>query len=85
MISDSSISLILLSGNHSLNLVLSVGNITNFTMLSVSSMLPQIVCNESEYFMFSNIDLILIRNLMFIGCGDSKITTSNIAIENSTF
>lgn len=85
MISDSSVSLILLSGNHSLNLVMSVGNITNFTMLSISSILPQIMCNESEYFMLSNIDLILIQNLMFIGCGNNKITKSNIVLENSTF
>ena len=83
MTSDLSITLIFLSGNHSLNVVMSVSNITNFTMLS--STLPQIACDQSEYFAFFNVGLVLIQNLMFIGCGGSKITASNITVENSTF
>ena len=85
MISDSSITLIFLSGNHSLNLTMSVSNITNLTMLSVSSTLPQIMCHQGEYFSFFNISQVLIRTLRFIGCGDGKATISNITIDKSIF
>ena len=85
MISDSSITLIFLSGNHSLELILSVSNITNLTTLSMSSTLPQIMCHQNEYFTFFNISLVLIQKLIFTGCGDSKVIISNITIENSTF
>ena len=85
MISDSSITLIFLSGNHSLNLTMSVSNITNLTMLSVSSTLPQIMCHQGEYFSFFNISQVLIRSLRFIGCGDDKATISNITIDKSIF
>lgn len=84
-ISDSSITLIFLSGNHSLDLTMSVSNITNLMMLSTSSTLPQITCNQDEHFMFFNIVQVLIQNLTFTGCGDSKAMFSNITIENSIF
>ena len=81
--------LMLLSGNHTLNTDLSVSNINNFFMLSnaTSDGVHVIIsCQYQVSFNFKNMTELSIKGLMFIGCGGNTFSSiKNFTIENSTF
>ena len=86
---NSSTTLVFLPGIHRLNLEVSVSGISNFSMLSKSTLegfQVNISCYQSASFKFDNMDNLLIRGLKFIGCGDNKaLSVKLFNIENSIF
>ena len=86
LLSDSRISLNFLPGKHNLEVIFSVANITELIMLSNSSSLPAITCQQNGSFMFAQISYVLIQNLKFAGCGGNNVNSlDHLTIENSIF
>ena len=69
---DINMTLLLLPGNHSLNVNLSFSNLINFTMYSESS--ATVICEPSVLVTFENIERVFIRNIIFIGCGENLVS-----------
>ena len=70
-IDDVNITLIILPGNHSLFVNLSLSNLTN--LLVYSNFSATVVCESSSHFSFESIEFAYIRNLNFIGCGGNSV------------
>ena len=73
--------LILLPGNHSLDLELSIQNITFLSIVQYSFISETvyisdtfITCHQSARFMFVNINIVSIRGLTFLGCMNTNVT-----------
>ena len=85
-VNDLNITLIFLPGNHSLDVAMSVKNTTKLKMLSSSSTLPFVTCQQNANFTLIKIGQVLIQNLKFVGCGDGKVANiRNFTIDSSTF
>ena len=86
---SSNVSLIILSGTHTLNTNLSISNIKNCFMLtnSTSDSTHYIIsCQYQVSFNFEKMTELWIKGLMFIGCGSNTFSSiRNFTIENSTF
>ena len=82
--------LIFLAGNHTLDTVLFISNISNFSMLTTSTsegtQYVFIVCKDHAHLIFDLADDLWINGLKFIGCGSNRFTSvKNFMIDNSTF
>ena len=76
--------LIMLPGNHSLNMNLSFSDLINFTVYSES--LATVVCGSSVLMSFENIERIYIQNMVFVGCGGNLITNiDEFILQKTTF
>ena len=87
---DSNTTLIITGESHSLNVGLSVSNITSFFFLSVNNTnhnsIPVITCNKSANFSFTNISSIHFNGLKFNGCNDNRFESiDQLSIEYSKF
>lgn len=84
---DSNATLILLPGNHTLNSELQVENLNTFIMYSNSTnVITWIVCTEYGSFTFNDIESIEIRDLAFMGCGETVvIQVRNFVVHGSIF
>ena len=77
--------LIFQPGNHSLNSVLSVSNITMLSMHASSSN-TVIMCNGLGRFDLSSIPVIHVSNITFIGCPGNKVeSVQQFTLEYSSF
>ena len=80
---DTSITLNVLSGVHSLNTNLSISNLAN---LSIHSDNATIVCESDSHFIFQSIELLFVRNMTFIGCGNNLVSdVREFLLQESTF
>ena len=80
------VTLLLLPGNHSLDVKLSLSNISEFRMLNSQSTSAEIFCESPAGILIEEVDTILVNGLTFVGCGE--IVFNNIfhlLINNSTF
>ena len=77
--------LIFQPGNHSLNTVLSVSNITMLSM-HTSSSITVILCNGLGRFDLSSIPVVHVRNITFISCPGNKVeSVHHFTLEYSSF
>lgn len=73
-------------GNHSLDAMLSVSNISEFQMVSNDTLMTSIYCAPSGRIEIFDINTTLISGLRLIGCGDNSVShVDNLTIWNSTF
>ena len=82
--------LIFLAGNHTLDTVLFISNISNFSMLTTSTSEGTryvfIVCKDHAQLIFDLTDDLWINGLKFIRCGSNRFTSvKNFMIDNCTF
>ena len=78
--------LLILSGNHSLDSTILVADITFFSMLSHLSSSPNIRCHQYASIKLHNISNVMIRGLIFYGCGENMITSvDRLTVQNSSF
>lgn len=88
---NSSTTLIVTSGDHSLDLDLSVSNVEGFYMLPVNSTYPDatqinITCSGSSRFIFYNVGQVYLSGVTFTGCdGIPFELVGRMTIENSIF
>ena len=87
---SSNTTLIFLSGNHSLDVELLVGNANAFSMLSISTTSSGTVLisctSHVGVFKFENISSIHISGITFYGCINSRLTSvDHFFLENSSF
>ena len=81
---DANMTLLMLPGNHSLNVNLSFSNLINLTMYSESS--TTIVCEPSVLVTFENIEWVFIQNIVFIGCGGNLVrNVDDFILRDTTF
>ena len=82
--SDVNMTLVMLPGNHSLNVNLSFSNSINFTMYSES--LATVTCESSVFLSFENIERVYIQNINFIGCGGNLARNiDDFVLQETTF
>ena len=75
--------LIFLSGKHSLKSVLSISNISTFSINSRSS---TITCDSFGRFDISNVHAVRVSNLTFVGCTGNKVeSVTEFTLEYSNF
>ena len=80
--------LILLSGNHSLNSIISIADIAYLSMLTYysSSSFSTVQCQRNASISFSNITNVTIHGLVFYGCGENTISSvDELIIQNCSF
>ena len=82
-----SMALLFLSGNHIINVKLSVGNLDMFSMSNFNEETVSITCSsQSGSFDISQTTTVSVRNLHIIGCGGIYIKhVSQFILENTTF
>ena len=86
-------SLILTSGRHYLNKVLSVKNVNLFELVALDldnttdqSESVHIICNSKAYLQFMLCDCVHIKQVTLIGCGGSRVdSVDRFSLHNSTF
>ena len=82
---NSSTTLFISEGNHSLNTVLSVSNTMEFSMLSTNTS-SDIICSQHSPLNFSNVTHVNIEGLTFIGCGGNTMeSVKQLTIRRSNF
>ena len=78
--------LIILPGNHTTGSIISITNVANFSLFALSSISPNIVCQQNASFNFDNIDNILLKGLIFIGCGGNRIiSVGHLTVDSCLF
>ena len=83
---DLNVSLIFLSGNHSLTKQLNISNVNIITLSAHSIVLPAIVCKRNASIVLSNIHNAYIGNIDIIGCHGHKMNKiERLVVENSSF
>ena len=90
---ESDLTLIFHSGNHTLDSDLSFHNISSLTMAKKSSTLTSnneteiiIVCNTYAHFEFESLKVVRIIRLKFVGCSRNKAkSVSQLIVEDSSF
>ena len=81
---NSTLRLIFLPGNHSLESKLFIANISILTMFSINSS-AMIICDHFGRFEFESIDVVNISDLTFLGCAGSKFkSVDQLTLENSS-
>ena len=84
--SDVNTALIMLPGEHSLNVNISISNVENITMYSLTDISATITCVSSSRFSFDSIALVSIRNVNFMGCGGNMVNdVSEFLLQEVTF
>ena len=81
-------SLLLLSGNYSLNSYTFIADINYFSMLTFhsSSSISIIHCQHNASISLSNISTVMIHGLAFYGCGNNKISSvDKLTIQSCSF
>ena len=77
--------LILLPGNHSLDLQLSIRNIT-FVFIETTHSDISITCRQSARFTFETINVVSMRGLVLFGCVNNEVTkVEQFTLEDCTF
>ena len=77
-----------LPGNHTLDQDLSISNVSNMSMVAISSYQAQVrvVCQAKVSFIINSTDFLLIRGLIFAGCGSNRITSvTKFMVKNVLF
>lgn len=83
---DSRITLIFQPGNHSLDVGMSVVNITEFRMVNSQSNNSSISCKDQTRILLGKVGNASIRGLTFVGCGEIAFNeVYQLHIENSVF
>ena len=89
---DSNTTLNFLPGNHSLDVEISISNISELRMLtndspaSSTNLTVTILCDSRARFNIEVVNKVFINGLSFIGCGDNTFSkVDQIVIEDSTF
>ena len=79
--------LIFLSGNYSLNVNISLSNFQTLEMYPVDDNATTIVsCELSVHFTFESAELVSIRRMIFIGCGNNLVKNiNNIVLQETLF
>ena len=78
--------IVLLSGNHSLVIPLSVMNKERFLMIGSSNTAPRVTCTSTGNLSLTSIDLVMIRGISFLGCGHNTATSIvNFTMQDTTF
>ena len=79
--------LVLLPGNHSLNVSIQMGNLSEFRMeTSTLGSYTDIVCTESANLYLHHIDEVYISGVKFVGCEGSRFESVNqVSLENVTY
>ena len=84
----SNTTLILLPGNHSLDLQLSIRSISFLSVDSntTSHSVTSITCNQSARFTFESINVVSMRGLVLFGCVNNEVTkVEQFTLEDCTF
>lgn len=80
------LSLLLLSGDHSLYSELAIANVSSFRMMSSESSDISVMCSQSARLTFSRVNVVKIEGVRFFGCGRNKVASVNtFLLANSTF
>ena len=80
------LSLLLLSGNHSLYSELAIANVSSFSMTSFESSAVSVMCSQSARLTIIRVNKVKIQRVRFLGCGGSKIASvNNFTLAGSTF
>lgn len=80
------LTLLLLSGNHSLYSKFTITNVSSFRMMSSESSAVSVTCSQSARLTFIRVNVVKIEGVRFLGCGGSKVASvSNFILANSTF
>lgn len=79
--------LVLEPGNHVLNVNLMIRNVSQFAIVSQSSItLPVVTCSNFAKTNFINVDQVVIYDIRFVGCGENLfLSVHNFIVKNSTF
>ena len=84
----STTTLILLPGNHILDLELSIGNIQLLIVASntISNSDTSITCHQSAKFTFQTINVVSMRGIVFLGCVNNKVARlEQFTLEDCSF
>ena len=84
---NSSIIVVFLPGDHTLNSTVYITNITRFSMISNAKLQkPVITCQYNTSFVFDKVGQVAIQQLMFVGCGNNRVMfCPHFLVANSTF
>ena len=78
--------LLFTSGNYSLESKISIANVSNISMISMSSSDVSIFCSQHANFKFEGISKLLVKGFNFIGCGNNEVKLiKEFFLENTTF
>ena len=78
--------LLFTSGNYSLESKISIANVSNISMISMSSRDVLIFSCQHASFKFEGISKLLIKGFKFVGCGNNEIKlVKEFLLENTTF
>ena len=78
--------LLFTSGNYSLESKISITNVSNISMISMSSSDVSIFCKKHSNFKFEGVSKLLVKGFNFIGCGNNEIKLiKEFLLENTTF
>ena len=75
-----------LTANHTLDLMMSISNITSFLMLSNSESKTFVICQDSGSLESTGVDHVWVKNLWFLGCGSNVfLSVKQLKLEDCTF
>ena len=78
--------LLFTSGNYSLESKIFIANVSNISMISMSSSDVSIFCKQHANFKFEGVSKLLVKGFNFIGCGNNEIKLiKEFLLENTTF
>ena len=84
--SNSNITLIIMPGSHNLHSSLNLTNVNKLSMLSESSKMATITCQETAKVLLRSIGQVHMENMSFIGCGGNEFHLIGQAlIQNTMF
>ena len=83
---ENTILLHFLPGDHVLESEISITNISNFSMTSISPGSASIFCHQNANFQFEGIKKVSIKGLNFLGCGSNRVElVMYFLVENTGF
>ena len=83
---EPNMTLVLLPGNHSLNVSIQIANLHEFRIETRAGFDADILCTESVNLYLNHIDQVKISGVNFIGCKGSRFESVNqVSLENLTF
>ena len=78
--------LLFVPGNYTLETKVSITNVSNFSMVSMSSSNVSIFCHQNASFKFEGISKLSMKGFKFFGCGNNRVElVKEFLLENTNF